>query len=806
MGKAKRFNPYDESVAEKRKLVQSYGEARQKLSITSSFGNPPLEPPIATSTASTGGTGDGKFLTVSLAADQTANIAVNNHIEFDTKDEDGDIVLQTGAGQSDGLFELESGKKYYLQVSLRPEFSGSTGQLEVAWFDQTNTVEIGSRAKYEAQDHSGSDANQPTASAIVTPATNIIAKVEILSVTALDGFANEYCHANLFEIALGGAGAGGGGGSSGVTFPITPSINDHGNVGTVTEDIDIGASTGHVHKLTLTGNPTLTFSNPPSSGTQMEFEIEFVQDATGGRTVTHPASVAETVVISSVASATTIITYRTNDGGTTYHAIPALRGSINLSGSFANQELANLGTVAINTSLISDTDNQDDLGSATKEWKDLFIDGTANIDAISLTGGITWDDGDVISTSPTEWILNSPTGTTQKYRINSVDKLTIDTAQVKLQGTTELDLTDNNIVNVKNLRFLNTGADDVGTVNIWSDASGDMVFNAAATDAFFWTLGGGSATMALSENALQLQRRDADGLFGLDFTLPDDPTADLDAIGQIRFRAVEEDDTTTITYARISAFISDATAGTSGGSLAIFCRTSDTEATKYIDINALDNNFIAMKENTLFEKLVDFKGTVDMTGQILDGLGVVTAHTSTDFEFNCDSGQTYIFDINDFPQLTIVAQGIFVGDVSTNTYDGNSTGQLFGVATGDRFFFKVNATNELQIIEGSGIVIGNAGDGNNIDGTTDGLTYDVATGDDHDFQVNSVDIVTIASNGLTIPNEFISLQDCILNEISTPTGTTNDVHLYADNGGSGGKTRLMAIFQTGAAQVVASEP
>ncbi|HDY86534.1 MAG TPA: hypothetical protein ENH82_00280 [bacterium] len=66
----------------------------------------------------------------------------------------------------------------------------------------------------------------------------------------------------------------------------------------------------------------------------MEFEIEYVQDGTGGRTVTQPGTVVETVTISSGASTTSIITYRTNDGGTNYHAIPALRGTINLGANF----------------------------------------------------------------------------------------------------------------------------------------------------------------------------------------------------------------------------------------------------------------------------------------------------------------------------------------------------------------------------------------------------------------------------------------------------------------------------------------
>ncbi len=42
------------------------------------------------------------------------------------------------------------------------------------------------------------------------------------------------------------------------------------------------------------------------------------------------------------------------------------------AGSGATTELDNLGTVAINTSLISDTDNTDDLGTSAAKWKDFF--------------------------------------------------------------------------------------------------------------------------------------------------------------------------------------------------------------------------------------------------------------------------------------------------------------------------------------------------------------------------------------------------------------------------------------------------
>jgi len=541
MGKAKRFNSYDETVNAQRAKVKGFGQERQNLAgIASSFRSPPLVPPIATKIRGTG-TGDGKFLTVSLSADQTANIAANNHVEFDTKDEDGGIVLQTGAGQADGIFELLGGRKYYLQASLRPEFSGSTGQLEVAWFDQTNSAEIGSRAKYEAQDHSGSDANQPTAATLVTPTTNIVVKLEILSVTALDALANEYCHANLFEISLGGFGAGGGGGGGGtITFPITPTIKDESDTWTSPVTIDLSLTTAHITKFTLDTDLTLVFSNPPSSGTQIEFEIEFLQDATGGRTVTFPASVQEVVSIATGPNSQTIVTCRTNDGGTKFNVIPALRGSISLSGNFANIELDNLANVAINTSLISDTDDTDDLGSASKEWKDLFIDGTANIDILSLGGNANFN--------------------------------------------------DNEANNVKGIDFQAGGPSDTTTLPvIWADASGDLINNVATGDAFFWSIAGtANEKMRLLEAELQITTPNQNGP-DLILTNDDQTPQDNDLVAQIFFKG-NDDAPAAANWGSIEVEQNDVSAGAKQGTFKASCQ-SDNSLQTIIDYSGSDGVF-----------------------------------------------------------------------------------------------------------------------------------------------------------------------------------------------------------------------
>jgi hypothetical protein len=45
----------------------------------------------------------------------------------------------------------------------------------------------------------------------------------------------------------------------------------------------------------------------------------------------------------------------------------------------------------ISSSLIPTDDDKHDIGSTTREWKDLFIDGTANIDTLTLTDAFTYN-------------------------------------------------------------------------------------------------------------------------------------------------------------------------------------------------------------------------------------------------------------------------------------------------------------------------------------------------------------------------------------------------------------------------------
>ena len=377
--------------------------------------------------------------------------------------------------------------------------------------------------------------------------------------------------------------------SSGDTsFPITPTILDLSDTWSGTQTIDLSLSTAHMTKIILDQNLTVAFSNPPASGTQIEFEIEYVQDGTGGFTVTHPASVAETVTISSTAGATTIVTYRTNDNGTTYHAIPALRGTISVNSDlFATKALDNLASVAINTSLISDTDDQDDLGSSGKEWKDLYIDGTANIDTLAAT---------------------------------------------TMSG--DITMGNNDILTCKDIQFQNGGSVTNTVAMIVADASGDMLLNVASADNFQMEVGGVDRVV-LDVNDFFLDSATSD-TNDLNFRLTDTSPQNDDIPGKLQWTGFDDAAGGPFVYASIWGTMEDVSAGTLDGSIRFTCASANNT------IDLMTMNF-ASNTTRVFQSLVPSGAGKSLGLSSLSWadnfMDIINAGGSTDLDLKCDSGQ-----------------------------------------------------------------------------------------------------------------------------------------------------------------------
>ena len=85
----------------------------------------------------------------------------------------------------------------------------------------------------------------------------------------------------------------------------------------------IDLESGNVFEITLTGNCTFSFSNPPATGKGGSFTLILKQDGTGGRTVTWPASVnwagGSAPALTTTADAIDILAFATTDAGTNWY-------------------------------------------------------------------------------------------------------------------------------------------------------------------------------------------------------------------------------------------------------------------------------------------------------------------------------------------------------------------------------------------------------------------------------------------------------------------------------------------------------
>ena len=105
-----------------------------------------------------------------------------------------------------------------------------------------------------------------------------------------------------------------------------PVLKDYGETAVTANSgtsYTIDLTEGNVFDITLTGDCTFTFANPPASGTAGSFTLILTQDATGSRTVTWPTAVEwlgdETPQLTATANFADIFTFLTLDAGTTWY-------------------------------------------------------------------------------------------------------------------------------------------------------------------------------------------------------------------------------------------------------------------------------------------------------------------------------------------------------------------------------------------------------------------------------------------------------------------------------------------------------
>ena len=140
------------------------------------------------------------FASARIATQQSANIAANDHLKFDTVDavEGTEIIpdtttayVTTQGAASVGRFLLHgspnAGLTYRLQFNAGYVlFSGATGLLELQFYDATNGAVIpGGTVSIVAATDAGHDGGSSSMEAVFTPLSDVLVEVRILVATAL---------------------------------------------------------------------------------------------------------------------------------------------------------------------------------------------------------------------------------------------------------------------------------------------------------------------------------------------------------------------------------------------------------------------------------------------------------------------------------------------------------------------------------------------------------------------------------------------------------------------------------------------
>ena len=160
------------------------------------------------------------------------------------------------------------------------------------------------------------------------------------------------------------------------------------------------AISGYVSHALSDANATLAISDGSSSTARNKY-INFTGTLSAERTITlSPNDLEKTWYVKNATTGGFNLVFKQGSSGTTVTVPNGITAMIFSDGLGAtNGNIKNgIGTL-LTEGVIPDADNTRDLGSATNEWKDLYIDGIAYLDQVDIDSG-TIDGVDVGSNAP----------------------------------------------------------------------------------------------------------------------------------------------------------------------------------------------------------------------------------------------------------------------------------------------------------------------------------------------------------------------------------------------------------------------
>jgi hypothetical protein len=398
----------------------------------------------------------------------------------------------------------------------------------------------------------------------------------------------------------------------------------------------------------------------------------------------------------------------------------------------------------VDSNIIPDDDGSFDLGSSTKEWNDLFIDGTAHIDTLdvdenagiignlTLTGNGDFN-GDLDVDGTTNLDVVDIDGAVDMASTLTIAGNIDANGDLDVDGTTNLDAVDiDGAVDMASTLTLAGNADFNGELDVDGTTNLDVVDIDGAVDM--------ASTLTLAGNADFNGNLDVDGTTDLDTT---------NVVGTLTVTGDIAADNVTVNGNTVSTSSGNLTLDSNGGTVAVadnITVSGNGSVTGTFDVDgATTLDGLTVAEGASFSSTLDVDGATT-----LDGLTVAenaTFSAAIDVDGHTDLDNVSVAGVSTF------ASGVTI----TGALDAN------GGASIDNIQIGVTNNNELDTSSGN-LVIDSAGgtvtvddnltvSGNlTVNGTTTTINSTTVAIDDKNFQVatGAADDAAADGAGLTV--------------------------------------------------------
>jgi len=188
-------------------------------------------------------------------------------------------------------------------------------------------------------------------------------------------------------------------------------------------------------------------------------------------------------------------------------------GDMYLQGQLTIQ---NVTTLSVNGSLIPPTDDLYDIGSATYEWKDAYIDGTLNADNIAMGGSLDMDGNELVLDADADTSFRADTDDQIDVKVAGAYDFAFKANEFLVQSGSDINIVDGELVFDSST---SDGGDSVTT--LYRDGNQDLIMNSKNDIVFDYDSdNNANGYMAFQSGNSEIMRIDNSGNVGIGTASP----------------------------------------------------------------------------------------------------------------------------------------------------------------------------------------------------------------------------------------------------------------------------------------------